>query len=212
MIRAYEDCFLDEAKERLGEAFEYAICVCGIDGQEFLDLFVASDYSTRFGRGDAALILGMSGTEFARRVLVDCGLSYAEDSDYEYDGYPEAYWCGWILAQYQWSRCLAFSVITYKVSYEDLESLYIYHEAPIEKAVGAFDEYMKDYEETNLAKLRKEKGLSQKELAKVSEVSVRSIQLYEQRQNNINNAQYNNLVAIAEKLDCGVAELLEYEA
>ena len=47
------------------------------------------------------------------------------------------------------------------------------------------------------------------ELAKASGVSVRSIQLFEQRKSNINNAQYNHLSAIAKVLGCEVQDLLE---
>ena len=68
---------------------------------------------------------------------------------------------------------------------------------------------MKSQKETNLATMRKNKGLSQGELAEKSGISVRSIQLYEQRQSNINNAQYNNLQALSKVLGCETEDLLE---
>ena len=68
------------------------------------------------------------------------------------------------------------------------------------KAVDVFDKIMARKEETNLAYYRKMRGLSQSKLAKASGVSIRSIQLFEQRKSNINNAQYNHLSAIAKVL------------
>ena len=42
MIRAYDEMYLDDAMECLGAAVEYAVLLRGMDGQAFLDLFVAS--------------------------------------------------------------------------------------------------------------------------------------------------------------------------
>ena len=51
--------------------------------------------------------------------------------------------------------------------------------------------------------------MSKAQLAKVSGVPVRSIQLFERRKSNITNAQYNHLSAIAKALGCEVEDLLE---
>ena len=40
MTHAYDELYLDDAMETLGEAVEYATLFSKIDGQEFLDLFV----------------------------------------------------------------------------------------------------------------------------------------------------------------------------
>ena len=42
MIHAYDEMYLDDAMECLGAAVEYAVLFCDMDGQTFLDLFVAS--------------------------------------------------------------------------------------------------------------------------------------------------------------------------
>jgi DNA-binding XRE family transcriptional regulator len=85
----------------------------------------------------------------------------------------------------------------------------VLHEADPSKAVDVFDQIMARKEETSLAYYRKMKGLSQSQLAKASGVSVRSIQLFEQRKSNINNAQYNHLSSIANVLGCQVDDLIE---
>lgn len=66
MIRAYDEMYLDDAMECLGAAVEHAVLLRGMDGQEFLDLFVASGVADEFGRGNVKYISGMSGIELAR--------------------------------------------------------------------------------------------------------------------------------------------------
>ena len=63
--------------------------------------------------------------------------------------------------------------------------------------------------ETNLAKFRKNAGLSQRKLAEYSNVSLRSIQLYEQRQLDINSAEAIKLYQISKVLGCNMEDLLE---
>ena len=210
MTHAYKEYFLDDAMETLGSAVEYAVLSLNIAGQEFLDLFLASGIAERFGQGDAMYLSGMSGIELAREVLTVCGKtipSYTENSSCHYS--PE-YWVGWILAYYQWYCGKPFSMILPKLRYQSLRNLYgVLHEANPSKAASVFDELLSEQAETNLARYRKARGLSQSQLANASGLSLRSIQLYEQRQNDINNAQYNRLQALANTLGCKIEDLLE---
>ena len=210
MTHAYKEFFLDDAMETLGSAVEYAVLSLNIEGQEFLDLFLASGIAERFGQGDAMYLSGMSGIELARKVLTVCGKtipSYTENSSCHYS--PE-YWVGWILAYYQWYCGKPFSMILPKLRYQSLRNLYgVLHEADPSKAASVFDELLSEQAETNLARYRKARGLSQSQLANASGLSLRSIQLYEQRQNDINNAQYNRLQALANTLGCKIEDLLE---
>ena len=210
MTHAYKEFFLDDAMETLGSAVEYAVLSLNIAGQEFLDLFLASGIAERFGQGDAMYLSGMSGIELARKVLTVCGKTipaYTENSSCHYS--PE-YWVGWILAYYQWYCGKPFSMILPKLRYQSLRNLYgVLHEANPSKAASVFDELLSEQAETNLARYRKARGLSQSQLANASGLSLRSIQLYEQRQNDINNAQYNRLQALAKTLGCKIEDLLE---
>ena len=210
MTHAYKEFFLDDAMETLGSAVEYAVLSLNIAGQEFLDLFLASGIAERFGQGDAMYLSGMSGIELARKVLTVCGKTipaYTENTSCHYS--PE-YWVGWILAYYQWYCGKPFSMILPKLRYQSLRNLYgVLHEADPSKAVSVFDELLSEQAETNLARYRKARGLSQSQLANASGLSLRSIQLYEQRQNDINNAQYNRLQALANTLGCKIEDLLE---
>ena len=210
MIHTYDEVYLDDAMETLGGAVEYATLFCNIAGQEFIDLFVASDISAEFGRGNVKYISGMSGIELARLILEKCGKKVADIEELPYIDYPPEYWVGWILAYYQWYTGKSFSTICRKITYQSMSDLYgVLHEADPSKAVSVFDDIMKSNGETNLARLRKNKGLSQSQLAKAANISVRSIQLYEQRQTDINNAQHNHLKTLSKVLGCTIDDLLE---
>ena len=210
MTHAYKEYFLDDAMETLGSAVEYAVLTLNIEGQEFLNLFLASGIADRFGQGDAMYVSGMSGIELARKTLTICGKNipaYTESLSFHYS--PE-YWAGWILAYYQWHCGKPFSLILPKLPYQSLRNLYgVLHEADPSKAVSIFNDLLSEQKETNLARYRKARGLSQSQLATASGLSLRSIQLYEQRQNEINNAQYNRLQALSKALGCSIEDLLE---
>jgi transcriptional regulator with XRE-family HTH domain len=59
-----------------------------------------------------------------------------------------------------------------------------------------------------LKKVRLMYGLSQKELAERSGVSLRLIQAYEQNYKDINKASVMNVLKLAAALDCGVKKIL----
>ena len=71
---------------------------------------------------------------------------------------------------------------------------YTLHEANISKFVDIVDSKMKEYYvETNLKRIRTTYGYTQQELSNLSGVSLRSIQLYEQRNKDINKASVDKL-------------------
>ena len=61
----------------------------------------------------------------------------------------------------------------------------------------------------NLQMIRKERGLSQSQLADASGISIRMIQYYEQGANDINKAESLTVYKLAKALNCEVADLLE---
>lgn len=64
-------------------------------------------------------------------------------------------------------------------------------------------------EETNLARIRREKGLSQSGLSKAAGVNVRTIQHYEIRQRNINRAAGEVLKKLADALGVNITDIME---
>ncbi|MCD7847852.1 MAG: helix-turn-helix transcriptional regulator [Oscillospiraceae bacterium] len=67
----------------------------------------------------------------------------------------------------------------------------------------------KTFPETNLKRFRSLYGCSQSELSKLSGVSLRSIQMYEQRQKDINKASVDTVRRLAKVLGCTVEDLVE---
>lgn len=65
--------------------------------------------------------------------------------------------------------------------------------------------------ETRLAAMRKRLGLSQRELTHRSGVALRSIQMCEQRNKDINRAQACSAAALFRVLHCTMEDLLEVE-
>lgn len=63
----------------------------------------------------------------------------------------------------------------------------------------------------NLKKIRESRGLSQSQLAKASDVPVRTIQKYEINEVNINNCKAINVYKMAKALQCKMEDLIEKE-
>ena len=210
MTHAYNEIYLDDAMENLGSAFEYATLFCNIKGQEFFYLFLSSGIAHEYGRGNVKYISGMSGIELASLILTKCGKVPSTTVELPYIDYPPEYWIGWILAYYQWYTGKSFARIYQRISYDTLYNLYgVLHEADPQKTVAVLNELMIQKKKSNLARLRKFCNLSQSQLAKAANISVRSIQLYEQHQTDINKAQYHHLLSLAKVLGCHIEDLLE---
>lgn len=209
MMGAYAKVFLDDAMDNLGNALEYAVHVLKMPGQEFLDCFSYGSIGRAFANGEVRYLSGMSGIEMAHLVTDSCYFDI-DMGDYGYRvDYSAEYWCGWILAYYQWYTGKSFSQISQKISFESLMRLYgVLHEADITKSIEVLDSFFETEEQTPLAKMRLRAGLSQSELAKEAGVSLRSIQMYEQRHNDLEKAQYNRLKAMAKALECRIDSLI----
>ena len=123
----------------------------------------------------------------------------------------EEFWVGWALAYYQWETSMSFAEIVRYVPIKDIIALYSpYHEMDIRQFVDKVNAMYKAAKpETNLKLLRQKAGLSQRELAEMSGVPMRTIQQYEQRQKNINKAKAEYLVMVAKVLCCTVDDLIE---
>lgn len=211
MIHAYDEQYLEDAMRNLGEAFDYAANTCRIEMDDFLDLFIAGGIADQFGSGVPKFVSGMSGTELVWEVMERSGYERElPESEVDYDCSPE-YWCGWILAYYQWYTGRSFRNIRQYISMGDIWKLYpTLHEAAEDKFVDTVNRMLRrNGAPTQLQILRKSIGYSQKTLAEKSGVTLRMIQQYEQRAKDINKATGVNLIALARTLGCKVEDLLE---
>lgn len=211
MIHAYDKTYLDKARTALGRMLDFAVYDLKYDITDFFDLFLTSGAAQRFEQGDYTLIVGMSGVELAYKVLELSGREQERIKPRYTVDRSEEYWTGWALAYYQWETALKFQEIVRCVPIQDIRRLYSpYHEMDIRQFCDKMNElYRTAKPETNLKSLRQKAGFSQRELAELSGVPVRTIQQYEQRQKNINKAQAEYLVMLAHALCCGVEDLME---
>ena len=211
MMHAYDEQYLDDAMRNLGEAADYAVNACNMSLQKFFDLFVTSGVAARFESGDFTLIAGMSGVELAYKVLEESNIAHNRIKPNYTANRSEAYWTGWALAYYQWFTALSFKEIIQYIPIRDIVDLYWpYHEMDIRQFVDKMNErYKAAKPDTNLKIRRQRNGLSQRELAEATGISIRTIQQYEQRQKNINKAQAESLVVLAQVLYCNVEDLIE---
>ena len=211
MIHAYQETYLNKAQSVLGDAFNYAINICGIAGDDFVKMFVVSTVSSRMEKGECRYILGKSGVEITREIVEETKGIKLQTKPQEYFTRSPEYWIGWAVAYYQWYSDRKYSDIFRVISFDDLKKMYhTLHEADITKFVDIFELRMKEYfSETNLKRIRTTYGCTQAELSKLSGVSLRSIQMYEQRKKNINKASVDTLYRISKVLGCTVEDLIE---
>ena len=211
MIHAYQEIYLSNAQSMLGDAFDYAINVCHIPGSSFVKLFVASTVSKRLENGEPSYLSGKSGIEVAMEILAETTGKTPDAAPQEHFGRSREYWIGWAVAYYQWFSGRSYSEIFKVVTFEELQKLYDpLHEADITKFADILDARMREFfTDTNLKRIRTAYGCTQAELAKRSGVSLRSIQMYEQRNKDINKASAETLLRLSRVLGCTMEDLME---
>ena len=211
MTHAYQEIYLSNAQAALGDAFDYAIRVFGVPGENFIKLFTVSSVSKHMENGEPAYLAGKSGIELAAQILAETtGMTEQPEQPERYARSCE-YWIGWAVAYYQWYSGRKYSEIFEVLSFAELEKMYYtLHEADVSKFAEIADARIREhFAETNLKRIRTAYGCSQAELAKKSGVGLRSIQLYEQRQKDINKASAESLYKISKVLGCAMEDLLE---
>ena len=211
MTHAYHEMYTSRVQDILGDAFDYAVNACGLSGNEFSELFSMSTISKRIANGEPAYISGKSGIEIAIDVIAETkGIEIDIEQQISYSRSKE-YWIGWAIAHYQWHSDRQFEDIFKALPYEKVERMYYpLHEADLSKFAEIADSKMKEYyPETNLKRIRNTYGITQAGLAEASGISLRSIQMYEQRNKNINKASSETLYALSKVLGCTMEELLE---
>ncbi len=215
-MRAYEETYLNDAMNNLGDMFDYAINDCGYAPEEFFGHFIMSGVAEAFEKGNPKYIAGLSGPELATEVIYRTTRSREAAPPSENVGKSPEYWAGWILAYYQWRTARRFDHMRrHGLTMTHILDLYpTLHEADETKFEAVADDIIEKNaaaRTSNLQRIRKAGGMTQKELAEASGVALRMIQLYEQRGKNINKAQALTLTRMAHVLGCTVEDLLEEE-
>ncbi len=212
-MNAYNELYLNDAMQNLGDMIHYAVCDLKFSPDIFFKWFIASGIASQFEKGNPKYIAGMSGYELAEEVLKITNVNYERKEPEHTNNLSKEYWAGWILAYYQWETNQRFEDIVYDgLTLSTVISMYILHEADVSKFVESANEIIlrnKKNRITKLQQIRKARGYSQRELSNASGVSLRMIQLYEQRQNDISKAQVNIIIKLAKALGCKVEDLMD---
>ncbi len=210
-MRAYDEMYLADAMNNLGEAVDYAVNFGNEDIDDFLTMFVTTGAADRFGKGVPRYVAGLTGTELAMDVITkvrdDSDLAKPDD---DYARTPE-FWCGWIIAFYQWFSGKPFKTIFEQIDGKRLLKLYsTLHEVSEEKCVEVLDKIMASEEKASrLQQIRENRGLSQRELSEKAEVNIRTLQQYEIKAKDINKAAASTLLALSRVLGCGMEDIME---
>lgn len=214
-IKSYNDLYLSDVADNVGTMFEYAI-LCGFEPKKFWSMFVCSEIAQQIEKGNPKYLSGYSGTDYVQIIINTKPVRNKRVqgniiSDLVISNCGQYYWTGWALAQYQHKTGKSFYKINCALPIEKVLNLYpTLHEADIIKFFDVADDFFKkSQKETNLKAIRTATGLSQNELAKKAEVELRSIQMYEQRRNDINKAQVVTLYKLSKVLGCNIEDLLE---
>lgn len=203
-IQSYNNLYLPIVSENLGVMFEHAVDI-GINPIFFWNIFVNSNVAKQIEKGNPKY-LTCSALDYLNEIY-DGQKSIPNKEDIKKDKY---YWAAWALAQFQLRKGYSFYKINNSLPIEEVLRLYpTSHEADITKFLDVANSYFKRPEITNLKKIREASGLSQSKLASLAETDIRSIQMYEQRRNNINKAQAETLYKLARVLGCNIEDLLE---
>ena len=210
-IRAYDEDYLADAQNVLGHAVDFAVMTLNLDPDEFSNAFIVSDTSRQFAVGNPRYVAGMNGCELVRQVLSETHMPFTDVEDAMFlDRSPE-YWAGWALAYYQWYSSRSFADILTAVPLSRMIEMYpVYHEMDVCQFSDHMNELIrKAYPTTRLKAYRINNRLSQSELAVESGVALRQIQLFEQRQRDINNAAAMTVFQLSKALHCRMEDLME---
>ena len=201
---AYAEDYVTGAQRVLGDAVDFAVMSLGLEPDIFGKAFAVSDAARQFGSGNPRYVAGMNGCELARKVLEETHTPFQDTADVMFVDKGPEYWAGWALAFYQWYSGYDFMDIKIIAMYPT------YHEMDIMQFVDRMDEHMRSaYPLTRLRIRRENCGLSQSERAADSGVPLRQIQLFEQRQRDINKTAAETLLQLSKALYCNMEDLME---
>lgn len=202
MIHAYNEQFLDIIQNKLAVMFELAVLKERLDVDDFANRFAMSKAAKALEKADPVYALGKSANELLALVISRDPL----DVEITCDASPE-YWLGWVLAYAQWYFNTSYSSIIKALPCSKLICHYFpYHEMDIMHSMDLIGSHL-DLEPA-LRRIRRAKGWSQADLARLSGVSLRAVKAYEQGSLDISKAQVETVYRLSDTLGCTIEELI----
>ena len=205
MERAYNIAYLEDAMSAVGAMLDYSVNACGEDIASFYNRFLASGIARLVFHASPRFLGGCSGIELANAVANRTGKALKASEDFIDIGSPE-YWTGWTLAYLSWFLNMDFRTMKERgLDATDIICKYpTLHEADLTKSVSfAMKRITSRMSASNpLKAARMNAGITQKELAASSGVSLRSIRAYEQGKLSLRNAEYDSVLSLSAALAC----------
>lgn len=207
-MHAYDESYLADAKDHLGDMFDYAVNTLGMELTEAFERFAYSSVGEMFEKGHPLFLAGMSGSDLARRMLEATGRP-GPYPKYEFTGYSPEYWTGWALAHFQWYSGIRFKDIhRYGLPVEDIREMYYpLHEADVSKFLDIAGRRVK-LPPCPLKEQRANAGFTQAQLALRSGVPLRLIRSYEQGTVALSHAEAATVIRLSRALQCDVDALI----
>lgn len=206
--KAYDEMYLSFFMNSMGLMLDYACVDNDYNPDTFFRMFIDSGIARLVEIGDVSIISGKSGIEIANMVFEYYGLDDALFTPTIKHNKTEIYWCGYVLAYYQWYSSKRFIEIWEHLSLLELKDLYYpYHEADISKIVEIIDKKINKIDKKPLQELRLAKGLTQKELAKRANMDISQIQRLEYGERKTENLSLKTAINLAFALGVDVKEL-----
>lgn len=203
MIHAYNEYYLNMSQVKLALMFELAVYQEKMSIDEFAEKLIKSPICKAIENGDPIYIAGKSANELLGLVLNKS----IEETEQNMIASPE-YWVGYVLAYVQWYTCKSFAeIITSYPCSKLLLNYFPYHEMDIMDTVRLIQKHFSN--QSSLKLWRTKRQLTQNELAKISEVSLRTIKAYEQGKLDISKAQGETLYKLSTTLDCSIEDLIK---
>jgi DNA-binding XRE family transcriptional regulator len=209
MIEAYQESKLYDKQILLGEYFHVAVNGYYLSIDEAMNRLLLSKYARLIENDVTSIIYGKTGSELYCDVMNETSDEKIMCKYLDITSNSNEYWAGWILAYLQCNLSKSFDSIIKRISMKDILNQYHpYHEMDERSFVE--DVYRKYFAKiSGLQMLRKKSKLSQRELSEKSGVNVRTIQMLEQKQNDINHAHAITLYNLAKTLHCKMEDLID---
>lgn len=196
------------AIESVAEMFEYAKCYYKLDCGKFFNLFNSSHISDKIYKLDMVYVYGKSSIELVAEICETQGEKIYKGNDTTLIN-PSYYWLGIIVASYCFGKSISFMEFAERIDINELLKLYgVMHEAPQMRMIDEIDSILRT-QESSLARIRRTRNVSQKELSIMSNVSLRSIQMYEQKQKSISKASFETVRNLANSLSVNTDKLYD---
>ena len=211
MIRAYDEIYLEDAMLNFAVSLDYGAAVCKGGVDEYYDRLLVGGPVRQFESGNPRYLVGMSGIEFADKVIETTG-GVVKTIDYVLANRSDIFWAGWVISYLQWFTGHTFERFRLDgLSIQSVIALYpTLHEADLSKFVEVALGIMNAKKSENPLKLQRMRcGLTQKELANRSGTSIRMIRAYEQGKQLLSKAEAGTVFRLATVLGCEARSLVE---